>query len=831
MPRQVTDHDDIIAAIRNSGVLSELVEEHDGHFIHELDLEVIVYGRTYGEKQVGPYARLLVYSPGEEIIRQGQWKRNAFYVLLSRSLDVYAHDGDGLSKKLPELESQNIFGEMSVLAGRPSSATVKVPDDQEALVLEIERPALRLLRRLPSFGRRLDYLYGLHGLSDAAHDIQKGGGGAFTDELVEKLREHSRFVVYTKDHLLLRQGDRVNKLIFIKNGWICRELITPKANVAPNPTAELIRTDRTEKIERDIAWDFLGPGNWIGWEAMEGEPNFKFSATVMGRTEVLEIPISRLRSDPALLKVMLEYVPQFSLVDDYPPQPPANQESTQAAAKEIVTGLVDASNLLVMDMDRCIRCGNCSLACHKVHGRSRLVRHGIHVERPVKRVLISTQHVLVPNVCIHCQSPECLIGCPTGAIGRFDMGQIDISEQKCIGCGECATQCPYDAITMIPRKAPAPPSPSRTDILKSWLTLAPPAAPAPVTETSDMLAVKCNLCQDTPLNPNGKNQKPAYSCEENCPTGALLRVNPLEYFSEAKNQIGIVFKSRTQAIGRNIHQRDVPALIIHALAVLAIISITWSVLRAAGHYTLDGHLAGTWLTMRWFTGLMGLGSIAIVLTYPIRKQFYKRRLGPLRYWKMVHAYLGLFAGIVLLIHGGRDSGGLLTSMLMVSFDVAIVSGLFGITCYFVVPRIMTSIEGDPLLFEDLTIRRNELRETLGLIDTSDDRLRQLVKVKMRRRFFSFGYLLRQYLKREDFKTMLEAARKEFRADAGTLPNQELRDSLMSAVETTATLRRVDSLIYLHQLLKLWLAPHVVSVSIMLALLCVHIIQVYLFNVR
>jgi hypothetical protein len=54
---------------------------------------------------------------------------------------------------------------------------------------------------------------------------------------------------------------------------------------------------------------------------------------------------------------------------------------------------------------------------------------------------------------------------------------------------------------------------------------------------------------------------------------------------------------------------------------------------------------------------------------------------------------------------------------------------------------------------------------------------------------------------------------------------------MEAVETTATLRRVDALIYLHQLLKLWLAPHVVSASIMLALMLVHITQVVLFTVR
>jgi hypothetical protein len=229
--------------------------------------------------------------------------------------------------------------------------------------------------------------------------------------------------------------------------------------------------------------------------------------------------------------------------------------------------------------------------------------------------------------------------------------------------------------------------------------------------------------------------------------------------------------------------------------------------------------------------LLGLGSIAAVLTYPGRKQIYTRRAGPLRYWKLAHVYLGLIAGIVLLIHGGRDSGGLLTSCLMVSLDLTIVAGVFGVSCYFIVPRIMTSIEGDPLLIEDLRDRRQELREELGLIDTSNEELRHLIKVKMRQHFFSFRYLLRQYLRREDLTRMLARAREEFRADAEALSDSKARRSLMEAVEATATLRRVDSLIYLHQLLKLWLAPHVVSASIMLALLMVHIVQVSLFTVR
>jgi hypothetical protein len=55
--------------------------------------------------------------------------------------------------------------------------------------------------------------------------------------------------------------------------------------------------------------------------------------------------------------------------------------------------------------------------------------------------------------------------------------------------------------------------------------------------------------------------------------------------------------------------------------------------------------------------------------------------------------------------------------------------------------------------------------------------------------------------------------------------------LLRAVETTVTLRRVDALIYLHKALKLWIAPHVISTSIMLALMIVHIIQVVYFAVK
>ena len=833
MPREIKHHDAILNAIQDSGIISELLEKHGNHFKYELDLELIVYGRNYAGKRVGPYARLLIYEPGEEIIREGAWRGNTFYILVDGSLDVYVKNDQGGSNKVGEIGPHNSFGEMSLLAGQPSNATVVVSNAAEASVLEIQRPALRLLRKLEEFGRVLDKNYRHHGLGRTLVEMRDATHNSFGSELVKKFENASRFTVYPKDHILFQEGEPINRLVFVKNGWVRRVRgisSDPKliGGLASNPKlAEMVM-----ELGNEVGLDFLGAGNWLGLDALFGRERgtWGYTATIMARTEVLELAVSQLRSDPGLVRMMSEYFPQFSAVDDRPPEPPADKRSVAAAGKEIATGIVDGTNLLVMDMDLCIRCGNCSLACHKVHGQSRLLRRGIHIARPVKPGGKSIQHVLAPSVCLHCQDPECLTGCPTGAIGRFSEGQIDIDPKTCIGCADCATQCPYNAISMIPRKPELQPAPGLLGTLKSWLSLAPPQEPSRVEETDDLLAVKCNLCENTPLNPQGE-EKQAYSCQENCPTGALVRVNPREYFSEAKNSIGIIFKDQTHAIGRNIHKKDTPKRILHMAGVLAIISVTWVLLWAVRRFTLEEHLAGTWLTMRWITGLIGLAGIAGVLTYPMRKQIYRRRAGPLRYWLLCHVYLGLIAGVALLIHGSRESGGLLTSMLMVSLDVVIAAGLFGISCYIVVPRIMTSIEGDPLLIEDLRARRRELRETLGAIDTSDEELRHLVKVKIRKRFFSFGYLLRQYWRREELTKLLAEAREEFRKDAEDLKDPTARRSLMEAVEATATIRRVDSLIYLHQLLKLWLAPHVVSASIMLALMTIHVINVVLFTVR
>jgi hypothetical protein len=220
------------------------------------------------------------------------------------------------------------------------------------------------------------------------------------------------------------------------------------------------------------------------------------------------------------------------------------------------------------------------------------------------------------------------------------------------------------------------------------------------------------------------------------------------------------------------------------------------------------------------------------MTYPLRKQIYRRRAGALRYWMLAHVYLGGLAGVLLLLHAGAHTGGLLTTALFLAFDVVIGTGLFGIVAYIFAPRIMTSLEGEPLLLEDLVGRREELRKELDeILKGSEGWLREEIQEKVCKQFLGLTFLIRQFIRREALTALLAEARERFKDRTTRLATNEERLLLFSAVETAVTLRRVDALIFLHKILQLWLRPHVISTSLMLALMIVHIIQVVFFAVK
>jgi Fe-S-cluster-containing dehydrogenase component/CRP-like cAMP-binding protein len=822
MPREITDRGRVVEAIQNLALTAELFEEENGKQKHGNDLEVIVQGRDYSNgKRVGPYVRLLTYDAGEAIMREGEWGGNTFYIAVEGPLDVYVGE-NGSRKKIGLLEPGACFGEMALLAGIERNATVEVPQNQTAVVLEVTRPALRLLRKLPKFGQILDETYRTHGFARVLEDVAQITDKPLSEALVRELKQSARYMVYGKNHVLCKEKTPVDRVFLIKSGWISRSRGIPFHATSPEVVISM---------DESIGVDFLGAGNCLGLEGVTRPEMWKYSASLMARTEVLEISLATFSADPNLREQLFAALSGFSKAGGaLPPTLEAVTDinALKSAEEEIATGIIDGRNVLVMDMDLCVRCGNCSLACHKVHGQSRLLRRGIQIERPVAIGKKRLQHALVPQVCMHCADPECLTGCPTGSIFRDPLGHVDIDPETCIGCFDCATQCPYDAISMVPRDAP----PNGRGFLSTLsrvfsFRINEPSAPA----ADDVVAIKCNLCEGTSLNPAGARRQ-AYSCEENCPTGALVRVNPLEYFDETKSTQGLVFRDQTHAFGRNIHKSDPLARAWNIAGVAVTMLALVAVVIGLAKYGFDGALGGTWLTMRWLTGIVGLGGVAVVMTYPLRKQIYRRRVGALRYWMLLHVYAGIIAGIVLLLHAGTSTGGLLTSLLYFVFDLVILSGVVGIIAYIVSPRIMTRIEGEPLLVEDLEKRRDELREqSKSILDQSEGWLKDEIRDRVYARFASREFLWRQLSRREELKPLLAQARQEFTARTTRLATSEERDLLLSAVETAVTLRRVDALLLLHRTLRSWIPIHVVSTAVMLALMVVHVAQVVFFNAR
>jgi Fe-S-cluster-containing dehydrogenase component/CRP-like cAMP-binding protein len=660
---------------------------------------VIVYGRNYNGKKVGPYVRLLTYEPGEEIVREGDWGGNTLYIMVSGKADVLIRDS-GKLQKVAEIPQGLQFGEMSVLAGVPRAATVRAPFDRSVEVLELQRPALRLLRKLPRFGEALDSTYRQHGRAAAIREIKAATD--LSSEAIAQLEDISQFRVYSKNHLLFRAGEPIRSLFVLKSGW-ARLSSRAQSSQLSNPDAE----SRNWGVRANDS--YIGPSHCFGIEAITRDSEWDHSCTILGRAEVLEIPISKVRQYPELRETLLLAlssltVPQ-DLVQKRLPLPIAKSQEDL-----IETGLVDATNLLVMDMDLCVRCGNCSMACHQIHGQSRLLRRGIHITRPYAfKEQASFQSLLAPEVCLHCKDPECLTGCPTGSIARFADGQVDIDPKTCIGCADCATQCPYNAITMVSRGGEGNGEVSRWN---KWFKISPDPLPPAVKQTEDLLAVKCNLCANTALNPPGA-QKQLYSCEENCPTGSLLRVDPKIYFAEVKNIEGVLFRDSSHVVVRHTSHKDAGKRLMHLIGISLTVVLTLLTILGIFTFGLETPLIGSWFDLRWITGIVGFTGIAGVMAYPVRRQMYKRRSGPLRYWLLSHSYLGIIGGITLLLHGGSSSGGGLTTALMISFDLVILTGLFGILVYYFAPRLMTKIEGQPLLIEDLLTRREELSRELG----------------------------------------------------------------------------------------------------------------------
>ena len=103
-----------------------------------------------------------------------------------------------------------------------------------------------------------------------------------------------------------------------------------------------------------------------------------------------------------------------------------------------------ARNCIVVNLDRCIGCWSCELACKLENDVALGERWNkvVQVEPFGEWPHVSTYWL--PTMCQQCEDSPCTHVCPTGASYRDEKtGIVLVDKEKCIGCKYCMMACPY----------------------------------------------------------------------------------------------------------------------------------------------------------------------------------------------------------------------------------------------------------------------------------------------------------------------------------------------------------------------------------------------------
>lgn len=90
-----------------------------------------------------------------------------------------------------------------------------------------------------------------------------------------------------------------------------------------------------------------------------------------------------------------------------------------------------------IERSRCIGCLTCVTACCVAHESS----------DARNRVTIDSLNKEAPIFCRHCDLPECVYTCMTGAMFKNkETGYVDYNKEQCASCYMCIMACPYGVL-------------------------------------------------------------------------------------------------------------------------------------------------------------------------------------------------------------------------------------------------------------------------------------------------------------------------------------------------------------------------------------------------
>jgi Fe-S-cluster-containing hydrogenase component 2/CRP-like cAMP-binding protein len=340
---------------------------------------------------------------------------------------------------------------MACMSGTPRTATVTALENAE--VWEVRRNVLDRLMRLPTQRQRFEAYYRARALDLVLQGSELFEGIADDEfrKIVDFVRPRLTFVRVSPGQTLCRQGDRADAMYLVRLGHVrigVRRYGKETGVLSRGPGAILGEISllsispqdlrkSVEEVDRAIASALADAGDDLSGAVPAGLRNATCSAlgylemARLSRTDFLQL----VRDFPTLRR---------RLVTRSLATLRSNEEGNPLLREYTENGLYEGRKLLVLDMELCTRCDECTKGCVQQHGTK---SHGV----PVTRMLrdgVRFGNFTVATACRSCTDPHCMTGCPVDSIHRGKHLQIVI-EDHCIGCGLCATNCPYGNITMV----------------------------------------------------------------------------------------------------------------------------------------------------------------------------------------------------------------------------------------------------------------------------------------------------------------------------------------------------------------------------------------------
>ncbi len=482
-----------------------------------------------------------IFNKDDLICKKGEYELDLCFVLTG-SADIYDEVAGEGYRKVASFPAGSFYGELGALGGLPRSTDVKAgADDTE--ILYIPNYALKFVNSNVEARTLIMDRYRDRAVRAMANaiDLFEGVPRTFIDNLIPRC-EIERYDL--RGITLIKQGEEGDALYLVRDGFV-----------------QVVR-EREDGTKRVTA--YIRGGEYFGEMSLIGGGKRYANVLTAGKCELIKIT----KED------FLELCKQFPAVEQnvrntiqrrYREEEQLSPETSAMLEKGGQLGMIQADALLVMDLDRCVKCDNCVTACETLHGESRLVRTGIQLGK-----------YLVPAACRHCDDPKCMTACPTGAVKRRQEGEIYFQYDMCIGCANCSIACPYDNIAMIetPKFDAAQAKKSKLirnkevyrpyplaahDAGSMWSKIFPSHkagerarvepgffskilginraanknTEAPVSEAAAKeqsahahipisFPIKCDLCDGLPF----------MGCVHSCPTGAAIRIDPATLFNE-----------------------------------------------------------------------------------------------------------------------------------------------------------------------------------------------------------------------------------------------------------------------------------------------------------